>query len=167
MSSSPTRLTLSPRTKIVPKRKGPPGIELDALVSPGRKRVHKRTQLLRKPPGRKSTGSEDLQTAHRTEFLKQEIEFLQGVGARYDRIRALEQELYASQAEAQQLRAQVNWYNQTLHTLAENCNDGIYRLKACTSLRQSLPSTSPCEDLFQLIQKAAERLETWRLRINS
>ena len=162
MSSSPTRLVVSPRTKVVLRRKG--GIELQALVSPGRKKLQKRTPKLRKPPGRHSTGSEDLQTA---DFLQQEIDFLQGVEVRYSRLKSLERELAASRAQAEQLRAQVNWYHQIFTSLAENCNDDLYRLDACSSLKQSLPPAEPCDDLFLLIQKTAERLETWRLRVNS
>lgn len=165
MSSSPTRLILSPKAKVGFRKKG--GIELEALVSPGRKHLPKRTHMQRKLPGRKSTGSEDLQIAHQASFLKQEIDFLQGVEVRYSRIKSLEQELATSRAQAEQLRAQVNWYHQIFTSLAENCNDDIYRLSACSSLKQSFASSEPCKDLFQLIQKTAERLETWRLRVNS
>lgn len=167
MSRSPARLVISPKPRAPLRRKGP--LALEALVSPERKPLFKQSKTLNKLKGRKSLGSQDSddrEIDQQKDILTKEIEFLKKVEERYGRVKSLEQELSESRALAQRLRTQVNWFRQSLSSLSENCNDELFRSQVCRALRSSLAATEPGEDLFQLIQKTAECLETWQLRVN-
>ena len=146
----------------------PPSYSLSKVLFPSKVSPHSRKPS-KKVLLRKSTGSvpdpESLILDFQKLSLKREIQTLQLMAAKYHRLKELEGELTSYRNLAGQLTARVDFYRELMGRVEENWWDEVGMVKTGVELRRSLGECGGQDgDLFAAIQKAADRLETWKSR---